>query len=86
MGDVLTDLSLLAQPASPYFTVPTWQDFSIQKEGKGGFGKDMPCNGDRQGGALRAERPAPVWLLLSWGAQPLRNSLEGRAAYGSPGL
>lgn len=39
MGDVLTDLSLLTQPASPYFTVPTWQDFLIQTEGKRGVQK-----------------------------------------------
>lgn len=39
MGDVLTDLSLLTQPASPYFTIPTWQDFLIQTEGKRGIRK-----------------------------------------------
>lgn len=77
MGDVLTDLSsLLAQPTSPYFTVPMWQDFLIQKEGKGGVRKKkhlVPETGHCARSVL-----CPCALLLRGGTQPLQNSLEGR--------
>lgn len=86
MGDVLTDLSLLTQPASPYFTVPTWQDFLIQTEGKRGFQKKKHLVPETARAGHCARSILCLSLLLSWSTQPLRSSLEGRAAYGSPGL
>ena len=79
MGDVLTDFSsLLAQPTSPYFTVPMWQDFLIQKEGKGGGSeKETPCTRD---GALCSERPLPVCPSAEGGHPAPSEQLRGQGA------
>ena len=80
MGDVLTDfLSLLAQPTSRYFTLPMWQDFLIQKEGKRGVRKKKHLVPETaRAGHCARSFVCPCALLLRGSTQPLQNSLEGR--------